>query len=125
VIPDSYLDDGSRAAPEPASDHREAKPKAWAPEYAEWFTLASLTDRYDLRPPYPAQTFDVLALLVDASNQSVLDAGCGLGGLARPLARLAPSVDAVDRSEAMLARVEGDPGGPCVTGRRPHLQPST
>jgi SAM-dependent methyltransferase len=81
----------------------EAKPKACASEYAEWFELASVVARYDLRPPYPAETVDVLTSLVDPANQRVLDAGCGLGDLARPLARLVASVDAVDRSEAMLS----------------------
>jgi SAM-dependent methyltransferase len=89
----------------------EGKPKAWAPEYAEWFELESVVDRYDLRPPYPAETFEVLTSLVDPANQRVLDAGCGLGDLARPLAQLVASVDAVDRSAAMLARGRRLPGG--------------
>jgi SAM-dependent methyltransferase len=89
----------------------EAKPKAWAPEYAQWFELESVVDRYDLRPPYPAETFAVLTSLVDPANQRVLDAGCGLGDLARPLAQLVARVDAVDRSAAMLARGRRLPGG--------------
>jgi SAM-dependent methyltransferase len=89
----------------------DAKPKAWASEYAEWFELASVVDRYELRPPYPAETFKVLLTLADPANQRVLDAGCGLGDLARPLARLVASVDAVDRSEAMLTRARTLPGG--------------
>jgi SAM-dependent methyltransferase len=89
----------------------EPKPEGWASEYAEWFELGSVADRYDLRPPYPAETFDVLTTLVDPVNQCVLDAGCGPGDLARPLARLVAAVDAVDRSEAMLARGRTLPGG--------------
>jgi SAM-dependent methyltransferase len=89
----------------------ESKPRGWAAEYAAWFDLGSVAERYDLRPPYPDQTFDVLASLVDPADRSVLDAGCGLGELARPLTRRVERVDAVDRSAAMLTRGQTLDGG--------------
>jgi SAM-dependent methyltransferase len=95
----------------------EAKPLGWAARYAEAFELGSVVDRYGLRPPYPAETFDVLTSLVDAANSSVLDAGCGLGDLARPLAQRGHVVDAVDRSRAMLARARTMAGGDASTIR--------
>jgi SAM-dependent methyltransferase len=78
----------------------EPKPAGWAAGYARWFELASVADRYHLWPPYPAASFDVLASLSDPDVRSALDAGCGPGDLARPLARVMERVDAVDRSAA-------------------------
>ena len=76
----------------------EAKPKGWASEYAAWFDEPSAVDRYHLRPPYPAETFDLLASLVVGSLRVVLDAGCGPGDLALGLAPLVDRADGVDRS---------------------------
>ena len=94
-----------------ASHGMESKPRGWAADYAAWFDLVSVAERYGLRPPYPDQTFDLLASLVDPADRSVLDAGCGLGELARPLTRRVERVDAVDRSAAMLARGRTMDGG--------------
>jgi SAM-dependent methyltransferase len=66
--------------------------------------LASVADRYSMRPPYPDDTFALLAALVDPTDKSMLDAGCGTGELARPMARRVDRVDAVDQSAAMLAQ---------------------
>jgi SAM-dependent methyltransferase len=87
------------------------KPAGWAPEYARWFSLQSVVDRYPSRPPYPEETVELLASLVDPSTRVVLDAGCGVGDLARPLAPRVDRVDAVDMSELMLVRGAGLPGG--------------
>jgi SAM-dependent methyltransferase len=89
----------------------EPKPKGWSAEYAAWFDEASVVDRYDLRPPYPGETFEVLASLAVDAPRAVLDAGCGLGDLARPLATLVGRVDAVDRSRAMIERGRALDGG--------------
>jgi SAM-dependent methyltransferase len=89
----------------------EAKPRGWAAEYARWFELPSVAARYDARPPYPHETIDVLESLVDVAASAVLDAGCGIGDLARPLAGRVGRVDAVDQSPAMLARAQAMPGG--------------
>src|SRR5581483_11372349 len=88
----------------------EPKPKGWAARYGAWFEERSVADRYDLRPPYPSATFTTLASLIVDEPRDVLDAGCGLGDLARPLAALVGRVDAVDRSAAMLACAATQPG---------------
>jgi SAM-dependent methyltransferase len=87
----------------------EAKPKGWASEYAAWFDESSLVERYHLRPPYPPETFELLASLALGSPRVVLDAGCGPGDLARGLAPHVDRVDAVDRSAAMIARAQALP----------------
>jgi SAM-dependent methyltransferase len=88
----------------------EPKPAGWAARYGAWFEEQSAAERYDLRPPYPNETFEVLASLVVDEPRVVLDAGCGPGDLARPLAPLVARVDAVDRSAAMLAKAQTQPG---------------
>jgi hypothetical protein len=55
----------------------ESKPRGWAADYAAWFDLVSVAERYGLRPPYPDQTFDLLASLVDPADRSVRVAGSG------------------------------------------------
>jgi SAM-dependent methyltransferase len=89
----------------------EAKPPGWASRYASWFGLQSVADRYPSRPPYPEETFAVLTSLLDPGAPTVLDAGCGVGDLARPLAHSVDRVDAVDMSRPMLTRGAGLPGG--------------
>jgi SAM-dependent methyltransferase len=89
----------------------EAKPPGWAAGYARWFGLQSVADRYPSRPPYPEETFTVLTSLMDTSTRAVLDAGCGVGDLARPLAPHVERVDAIDTSKPMLVRGAGLPGG--------------
>jgi SAM-dependent methyltransferase len=88
----------------------EPKPKGWASKYGAWFDEESVASRYCFRPPYPAETFELLAPLASDSPRNVLDAGCGLGDLARHLAPLVDRVDAVDRSQAMLAKGRTFPG---------------
>jgi len=87
------------------------KPAGWAERYAETFELDSVADHYRLRPPYPDATIDLLRSLVDGAVPVVLEAGCGIGELARALARRGLRVDAVDRSEAMVTRGRAMAGG--------------
>ncbi len=89
----------------------EPKPKGWSSEYGAWFREPSVAERYDLRPPYPAEVFDILVGLLGDGSRAVLDAGCGTGDLARRLAPLVERVDAVDQSTAMLAQGRALPGG--------------
>src|SRR5215203_5305781 len=87
----------------------EPKPKMWGERYGAVFSEASVVDHYRLRPPYAAETFDVLASL--AAGGAVLDVGCGPGDLARPLASAVARVDAVDASAPMIERGRALPGG--------------
>jgi SAM-dependent methyltransferase len=89
------------------------KPKQWSAEYASVFQDQSVVAAYQFRPPYPPETFTFLSSLIapDAVPRTVLDAGCGTGFVARPLAPLVDRVDAVDISEAMIAAGKRLPGG--------------
>jgi SAM-dependent methyltransferase len=87
----------------------EPKPKGWGEAYGAVFREPSVVEHYGLRPPYPAETFELLASL--ARGGAVLDAGCGPGDLARPLASRVARVDAVDVSEAMVRRGRSIRGG--------------
>ena len=89
----------------------EPKPNGWSSEYGAWFREASVAERYDFRPPYPAEVFDILSRSSATGRATVLDAGCGTGDLARRLASLVDTVDAVDQSAAMLAQARALPGG--------------
>jgi len=98
----------------------EAKPAGWASGYASWFGLQSVADRYPSRPPYPEEAFAVLTSLIAPAAPTVLDAGCGVGDLARPLAPRVDRVDAVDPSSPMLVRGADLPGGGAMNLRWIH-----
>jgi len=87
------------------------KPRHLGPEYGSQFSDPSVVDAYRHRPPYPPETFDHLAGLMAEPGGAILDAGCGSGLLARPLAARGFRVDAVDLSTAMLAAGRRSPGG--------------
>jgi SAM-dependent methyltransferase len=89
----------------------EPKPRGWGSDYAAWFDVRSVAERYGSRPPYPAEVFRRLAALAVDQPRAVLDAGCGPGDLARGLAPLVGVVDAIDRSAVMLAHGRELPGG--------------
>ena len=63
------------------------------------------------RPPYPPETFSVLADLITDTPKRVLDVGCGTGGIARHLAPLVDYLEAVDFSEPMIETARRLPGG--------------
>jgi SAM-dependent methyltransferase len=88
----------------------QPKPAHLAPKYGAQFQDAAVADAYTHRPPYPAETFDMLAQLL-VEPRTVLDAGTGRGEVARPLARIAAHVDAIDPSAAMIAHGKRLPGG--------------
>ena len=62
------------------------KPKHLGQEYASQFQDQSVVDAYRHRPPYPPQTFEILAGLIRSEPKIVLDIGCGTGKIARGLA---------------------------------------
>ena len=88
----------------------EPKPPGWSRAYGEWFGDASMVENYRFRPEYPAALFPFLASLAGPSG-AVLDAGCGPGDLARPLAPLVGRVDAVDLSPLMIREGRGRADG--------------
>ncbi|WP_376795271.1 class I SAM-dependent methyltransferase [Thermogemmatispora sp.] len=85
----------------------------FAPDLARLrrFQDPALVRRYHLRPSYPPETFLVLNELIVDEPRVVLDLGCGIGTIARPLAALVERVDAVDVSLPMLERARELPGG--------------
>ncbi len=95
----------------------QPKPRHWSGEYAGWFKDAGIIANYHHRPPYPAATFDLLASLAVDEPRAVLDVGCGLGDLARPLAARVERVDAIDFSPGMIER-----GRSLLGGDRPNLR---
>jgi len=78
------------------------KPVHLGPEYSAQFGDRSVVAAYRYRPPYPEETFDILEELIVDRPRVVLDAGCGTGNVARPLARRVERVDAVDLSRPMI-----------------------
>lgn len=87
------------------------KPIHLGPEYGAQFGDESVVAAYHFRPPYPAETFEILGRLLPPGPRVVLDAGCGSGDLTIPLLGIAERVDAVDPSAAMLAAGRVRPGG--------------
>jgi SAM-dependent methyltransferase len=85
------------------------KPRGWSERYGAVFAGRDVVDHYHLRPPYPAETLDVLAGFADRG--AALDLGCGTGELARRLAPRIGRVEAIDVSEAMIDRGRRLPGG--------------
>ena len=79
------------------------RPAIFAPEHAAAFEDPDVVAEYELRAPYPPETFDVLQRLIDPEVPTVLDLGSGTGLIARALAPQVERVDAVDPSEAMIA----------------------
>lgn len=90
-----------------------SKPKQWGQEYASIFQDASVVAAYQYRPPYPPELFDMLVSLIPNSLEEriVLDAGCGTGYIARPLAAYVDSIDAIDSSSEMIATGQSLSGG--------------
>ncbi|MGH2390856.1 MAG: class I SAM-dependent methyltransferase [Chloroflexota bacterium] len=93
------------------SNQINGKPAHWAAERAAAFQDQSVVDHYHLRPPYPPAVIETLAELATVSPRTVLDVGTGTGELARRLVGQVERVDALDRSEQMIARGRTLPGG--------------
>jgi SAM-dependent methyltransferase len=87
------------------------KPTHLGPEYAAQFQDQSVVEAYRYRPPYPAETFSILAGLITDTPRTVLDAGCGDGAIARHFLNAVERIDAVDISQAMIEQGKRLPGG--------------
>ena len=81
------------------------QPTQFGVRYASIFQDASVVTAYPNRVPYPPETFDLLARLIDKSvfPVRVLDAGCGAGQMTSGLLTHADQIDAIDISAAMIA----------------------
>ncbi|MEZ4730514.1 MAG: class I SAM-dependent methyltransferase [Caldilineaceae bacterium] len=89
------------------------QPKQFGGEYAGIFQDASVVAAYPQRTPYPAETFALLAELIDKTvfPCRILDAGCGTGQMTAGLLSYADQIDAVDLSAAMIAAGQRMPYG--------------
>ena len=96
---------------------KTARPRQYWDDYASRFKNRSLAELYELRPPYPRGTYEILRNLLGESQGRVLDVGCGPGKIARALVDYVDSVDAVDFSQEMI-RV----GKSLTNGGHPNLR---
>lgn len=87
------------------------KPKHLAPKYGAQFKDESIVAAYKHRPPYPAETFDILDNLMVDEPRRVLDVGCGPGRVARFLVDMVEQIDAVDISSGMIETGKTLPNG--------------
>ena len=78
--------------------HISARPRQYWDDYASRFKHRCLAEAYELRPPYPDETYEILRYLLGDSPGRVLDVGCGPGKIARNLVEYVEGVDAVDFS---------------------------
>ena len=81
---------------------KTTRPRQYWNDYASRFKDRSLAETYELRPPYPAETYRILLSLLGESRGKVLDVGCGPGKIARALIHHVEGVDAVDFSQEMI-----------------------
>ena len=93
------------------------KPRQYWNDYASRFKNRSLAEVYELRPPYPEETYKILLNLLEEPRGKVLDVGCGPGKIARRLVNHVEGVDAVDFSQEMI-RV----GKSLSNGNHPNLR---
>jgi len=87
------------------------KPKGLERQYGDQFADAAIVAAYRHRPAYAPEVFTFLRDLVIGQPRSVLDLGCGTGDVARPLAALVDTVDAVDPAHRMIEHGRSLPGG--------------
>jgi len=93
------------------------RPRQYWDDYASRFKNRSLAETYELRPPYPEETYRILLSLLGESRRRVLDVGCGPGKIARVLVDHVNGVDAVDFSQEMI-----QVGRSLISGDHPNLR---
>ena len=96
---------------------KTTRPRQYWDDYASRFKNRSLAELYELRPPYPNETYEVLLTLLGHERGKVLDIGCGPGKIARSLVDHVDGVDAVDFSQEMIRA-----GKSLINGNHPNLQ---
>lgn len=87
------------------------KPEHLSFEHAKEYQDQTVVAAYKYRPPYPLEIYDILVSLIHGENSRILDIGCGLGDLARPLATRVEQIDAIDASSQMITSGKTLPGG--------------
>lgn len=87
------------------------RPVCTSPRFAGTFNDPSVVAAYRHRPPQPPATLAILRRLIVDEPRSVLDAGTGLGDVARELAPDRECTDTVDFSERMIEAARSLPGG--------------
>ena len=92
-------------------DDDKPKPRYRGRQFGDVFHDPTVAARYGLRPPYPEQTFAMLADQIKDTPRVVLDAGAGRGELARGMLPYADRVDALEPSPAMIQQGRELPGG--------------
>lgn len=78
---------------------------------ADVFADEEVVAAYAHRLPYGQEVYDTLLGLIADNPRTVLDAGCGLGDIARGLAQHVDRVDAVDPSAVMVRAGKASAGG--------------
>lgn len=96
---------------------KATRPRQYWDDYASRFKNRSLAETYELRPPYPHETYEILLSLLEEPRGKILDVGCGPGKIARVLVDHVEAIDAVDFSKEMI-RV----GKSLINGKHPNLQ---
>ncbi len=56
---------------------KTTRPRQYWEDYASRFKNRSLAETYELRSPYPEETYGILLSLLGKSPGKVLDVGCG------------------------------------------------
>ncbi len=87
------------------------KPAHLGIKYAMQFQDESIVEVYHHRSPYLSETINSLLDLITDTPRTVLDVGCASGDIARRLPEHVERVDAVDFSQAMIAKGKPLPGG--------------
>lgn len=85
---------------------KSTRPRQYWDDYASRFKNRSLAELYELRPPYPGETYEILLNLLGQSRGRVLDVGCGPGKIARSLVNHVDAVDAVNFSQSLTDYVQ-------------------
>jgi SAM-dependent methyltransferase len=89
----------------------EPKPAHLAPRYGAQFGDDAVVAAYRHRPPYPAETFEIVDRLLAEHPRRVLEIGSGTGHLTRPFAGCVERIDAVEPAAAMRAAARALAGG--------------
>lgn len=89
------------------------RPRHLWPDYGAQFEDTAVAAVYRKRPPYPAETFNLLTDVIDrlpGTQRRLLDVGAGTGEIAIPLAQRGLRVEAMEPSAAMLKIAREQPG---------------